>query len=121
MLGFKLMEQQPALKLSMFIVCLMTLLIKVLCKFNMTAVIRSIVASSAQHLKEKDVVAMIRDRQNGRSLRAYAAELGITAGYLSDLYKGSRSPGNKILKRFGLTKKRQVLVSYTYSSALAHK
>lgn len=48
---------------------------------------------------------MLRKGQGTLSLRGYAVELGITPGYLSDLYKGNRTPGQTILSQLGLAKK----------------
>ena len=36
------------------------------------------------------------------NLTAKAKQLGISPGYLSDLLKGHRQPGNKVLKALGL-------------------
>lgn len=58
------------------------------------------------------VVQKIRDKQGTMGLREYASSLGITAAYLSDLYKGRREPGPKILKKFKLTKKRITTAVY---------
>lgn len=52
-----------------------------------------------------EVIAMLRKEQGSLSLRGYAVKIGITPGYLSDLYKGNRTPGQTILSRFGLAKK----------------
>lgn len=56
-------------------------------------------------LTVEEVIAMLKKEQGARSLREYAGVLGITPGYLSDLYKGNRTPGQTILSRFGLAKK----------------
>lgn len=63
-------------------------------------------------LNNDQVVKKIRDGQGGKSLREYATSLGITAGYLSDIYCGKREPGPKILKRFNLTKLRTTTIAY---------
>lgn len=63
-------------------------------------------ASSAKKaLTVDEVIAMLRKGQGALSLRRYAGELGITPGYLSDLYKGNRTPGQTILSQLGLAKK----------------
>jgi hypothetical protein len=61
--------------------------------------------SQAKPLTVDEVIAMLRKEQGAMSLRGYAQEIGITPGYLSDLYKGNRTPGQTILSRFGLAKK----------------
>lgn len=48
------------------------------------------------------------------TLRQFAEELGVTFGYISDIYNNRRSPGPKILKRFGIGKKRRVIVEYVF-------
>lgn len=60
----------------------------------------------------EQVVKKIRDKQGTMGLREYASSLGITAAYLSDIYKGRREPGPKILKKFKLTKNRTTTVVY---------
>lgn len=51
-----------------------------------------------------DPIKMLRKRQGKRSLRALAREIGCAAPYLSDVYRGRRTPGPKILAFLGLTK-----------------
>lgn len=63
-------------------------------------------------LTEEDVISIIRAEQGDKSLRKFAAEIGITAAYLSDLYLGRRSPGEKVLGYFGIEKRK--LVTYLY-------
>ena len=62
-------------------------------------------SSTRKALTVDEVIAMLRKEQGAQSLRQYAAQLGITPGYLSDLYKGNRTPGQTILSQFGLAKK----------------
>lgn len=66
-------------------------------------------------MNEEQVVNLIKAGQKGRSLRKYADSIGITAPFLRDIYEGRRSPGEKTLKHFGLTKTRRVIVEYSYS------
>lgn len=47
-------------------------------------------------------IQMLERRMQGRTLRALAKELGISAPYLSDIMNGNRSPGPKVLKALGL-------------------
>jgi hypothetical protein len=62
-------------------------------------------SSPKKTLTVDEVIAMLRKEQGAQSLRQYAAMLGITPGYLSDLYKGNRTPGQTILSQLGLAKK----------------
>lgn len=52
-----------------------------------------------------EVIGMLKKEQGAKSLREFAGVIGITPGYLCDLYKGNRTPGETILSRFGLAKK----------------
>lgn len=61
-------------------------------------------------ITQDKVVGMLRKKQGKRSLREFARELGISAPYLSDIYKGRRNPGPAILDQFGIQK--QVLTEY---------
>jgi hypothetical protein len=51
----------------------------------------------------KDVVEMLKKKQGERSLRQFATDMGISAAYLSDIYKGNRRPGKVVLQNLGLT------------------
>lgn len=51
-----------------------------------------------------DVLKELKRRQGKRSLRAIAAELGVTASYICDLHLRRRDPGPKILGPLGFTK-----------------
>jgi helix-turn-helix protein len=71
----------------------------------------------AETLTEPEVVDLIRTGQGEMSQREYAALIGISAPYLGDIYNGKRSPGRKILKYFGLSKERQIVVKYRFLKA----
>lgn len=49
-----------------------------------------------------DVVSILRKKQGKRTNRAFAAELGISAQFLGDIYDNRRTPGDKILLPLGL-------------------
>jgi transcriptional regulator with XRE-family HTH domain len=66
-------------------------------------------------LTDQEVLQLIRFSQGDRSLREFAKEVGVSAAYLSDILRGNRSPGEKILKFFKLKKARTVTVTYSYS------
>jgi len=55
---------------------------------------------------------MLRKKQGNTSLRQFALELGISAPYLSDIYKGRRNPGPAILRHFGLHKQTTISTQY---------
>lgn len=80
---------------------------KLLTTFAERAYNPAVAKKTVKTLTVDEVIAMMRDEQAEAelSLRQYAAKLGITPGYLVDLYKGNRTPGPTILSRFGLAKK----------------
>jgi len=66
-------------------------------------------------METEDVMKMLRDKQGDMSLREFADVVGCSAAYLSDLYRGNREPGNKIMRFLGLRKRR--IVESTYAKA----
>ena len=66
-------------------------------------------------LTEAQVVDLIKAEQGGQSLRGFAAVIGVSAPYLMEIYRGTRSPGKKILSHFGIGKTRRVIVEYLLS------
>ncbi len=64
-------------------------------------------------LDDDQLDKIIRKGQGDKSLRAYAREIGVSAPYLSDVLRGNRNPGPKILKFFGLQQTKKVTVTYT--------
>lgn len=52
-----------------------------------------------------EVIAELRKMQGKRCDSEFATDLGITKAYLCDLYKGRRTPGDKILSQLGLVKR----------------
>lgn len=67
-------------------------------------------------MTESQVIALIKTGQGSSTVRDYAAELGVSPGYITDLYKGNRSPGKKILQKFGIEKTRRTIVEYVQHS-----
>jgi hypothetical protein len=62
--------------------------------------------------RKEDVIAQLKAEQGERSLRSYATQFDCSAAYLSDIYKGKRDPGPKILKPLGLERKTKTIVTY---------
>lgn len=60
----------------------------------------------------EDVLAELKKQQGGRSLRAFAEEVGCSAAYLSDVFKGQRQPGPKLLDHLGVERRTQVVTTY---------
>jgi len=63
-------------------------------------------------MERTEVITLLRRKQGDRSLREYAKHVGCSAAYLSDLYRGNRDPGKKIMLFLGLTKRRRVETTY---------
>ena len=55
---------------------------------------------------------MLRTRQGDRSLRKFAESLGMSVAYLSDILRGNREPGPRILRLLKLRKCKTVTVIY---------
>lgn len=56
-------------------------------------------------LTAAEVIDLLKQKQGTRPDSQFAVELGISKAYLCDLYKGRRTPGEKILERIGLVKR----------------
>jgi|GEM_PF-2474813 len=69
---------------------------------------------------EIDPVKMLAKKCNeGESLRSYATRIGVSAPYLSDVFRGARTPGPKILKFLGLKVKVTQTRKYQYNREAA--
>ena len=49
-----------------------------------------------------DPISALRTRLKGRTQTALADELGVSPAYLSDVLRGAKEPGKKILEPLGL-------------------
>jgi hypothetical protein len=58
------------------------------------------------------LIRELKRRQGAKSLRQFAQGLGVTPSYLSDIYRGRREPGPKILRPLGVRKRVQHRVEY---------
>jgi transcriptional regulator with XRE-family HTH domain len=63
-------------------------------------------------IDKKQVVDLIRETQGSKTLRDFGDEVGVSASYISEIYKGTRNPGVKILDYFGITKSTRTIVEY---------
>ena len=70
-------------------------------------------------LTREAVIERLKVAQGERSLRQFAIEIGVSAAYLSDIYLGKRSPGNKILKHLGIARNPVPRPETTYSEVTA--
>jgi hypothetical protein len=59
----------------------------------------------------KQLLALMKRLQGERSSTEFAAELGISKQYLSDIYNGRREPGESVLSALDLTR------TVTYAAA----
>ena len=59
----------------------------------------------------KELLALMKRLQGERSSTEFAAELGISKQYLSDIYNGRREPGESVLNALDLTR------TVTYAAA----
>jgi transcriptional regulator with XRE-family HTH domain len=67
--------------------------------------------------KEINPVDLLKRRQGDKSLRQFAVQVGVSAAYLSDLYRGNRFPGPRILHFLGLKRNVKKSVVYSYKKA----
>jgi hypothetical protein len=71
-------------------------------------------STAKKTITHQEVIELIRKGQAEKTLREYGAEIGISSSFLSDIYAGTRNPGPKILKYFGIAKTRRVIYEYTW-------
>ena len=55
-------------------------------------------------MREKTVIDLLKTMQGAKSQKEFAAEIGISAAYLCDIYRGFRAPGEAVLRKLGLQK-----------------
>jgi transcriptional regulator with XRE-family HTH domain len=58
------------------------------------------------------MVEVLKKKQGELSLRQFAQKLGLSAAYLSDVYRGNRQAGRRLLKLTGMHKIVTVKVDY---------
>jgi len=68
----------------------------------------------ANTLTEAEVLNIMKAEQGAQSLREFAATIGVTPAYISDIYNGRRHPGAKVLDHFGIGKTSQIIVEYVF-------
>lgn len=56
---------------------------------------------------------VIRKRQGKQSLREFAKGLGMSAAYLSDVLRGNRDPGPRLLEFLRLERTKITTITYT--------
>lgn len=59
-----------------------------------------------KNLTTEDVLRLMRQRQGDRTQTELANELGVSCQFITDLFKGRREPGEKLLKALGLSVKK---------------
>lgn len=50
------------------------------------------------------LLKFMKSRQGKRTAKQFAADLGISAAYLSQMYGGTRQPSKQVLKALGMEK-----------------
>lgn len=60
----------------------------------------------------EQVIGIIRKLKGKRSLRVFALDMKLSAAYLSDVFRGNRDPGPRLLKPLHLEKIKEVTVRY---------
>lgn len=63
-------------------------------------------------MTKTDVLDLLKTKQGERSLREFAEEVKCSPAYLSEIYRGTRQPGNKIMRFLGLTRRKTVETAY---------
>lgn len=53
---------------------------------------------------EDQVLAALKAKQGNMTLREFAKKIGVSAAYISDIYRRNREPGKKILAFLGFGK-----------------
>lgn len=56
-------------------------------------------------LTRDQFVSLLRETQNGRNAKQFAAFLGVSEQYLSDIYRNRRDPGEGIAKKLKFEKR----------------
>jgi transcriptional regulator with XRE-family HTH domain len=56
----------------------------------------------AKTINHEQLIALLEKKQRGRTASELAEELGISGAYLSDIFKGKRNAGPKVLEQLGL-------------------
>lgn len=59
---------------------------------------------SMKNLTESQVIQLLKDGQGDMTQAAYAKEIGVSAQFLGDVYRGRRAPGPRVLDYLGLEK-----------------
>lgn len=60
---------------------------------------------SVKLLRREQLVALMKQKQGDLTGTAFAEKLGISGSFLTEIYKGRRDPGEKVLSQLGLSKR----------------
>ena len=63
-------------------------------------------------MTKQEIIRLLQRKQATQSLRSFAADIGCSASYLSDIYLGRREPGPKIASFLGVEKRTTVKTTY---------
>jgi hypothetical protein len=70
-------------------------------------------------LDQAAMIAILKQRQGGDSLRVYAKSLGVSVAYLSDIYLGRRTVGNKICDALGYVRQKTTVTTMKFTKSKA--
>lgn len=63
-------------------------------------------------MTRETLIRELKRRQGEKTLRQFARELGVAPSYLSDIYRGRREPGPKILRPLGVRRRVELRIEY---------
>jgi len=66
-------------------------------------------------LTHDELIRRLKELQGERSLREFAEALGVSAPYLSDVYRGNRQIGAKLCRKLGVPRTREFITTYRES------
>ena len=72
-------------------------------------------------LTRTQVVGLLAEKNGRKSLRLFAEEIGVSAAYLSDVFRGNREPGPTILELLGVERTKTTEITYAKRRATAQK
>lgn len=65
-------------------------------------------------------IEMLKKRQGTQSLRTLAKQIPCSAAYLSDVLRGQRAPGPRILNFLGIERNHEVTITYRKRKGINH-
>ena len=72
-------------------------------------------------LTRTQVVGLLAEKKGRKPLRLFADEIGVSATYLSDVFRGTREPGPTILELLGVERTKTTEITYAKRRTTAQK